>query len=417
MLPYTTSSPLKFHSYLSDPLATFVIRRLGWSPLQFATAYVSLFFLSAGLAVTAYIIKDGAIDVPLTGGYQSLIGTLLYNSVLEGVGGTFYIYISKQPGRLFAEIASVKVINPENGEVQSFIQGEKRSVKSVHRSKNCFWAALAFTAVLLPLTIFGVFMSSNRDETTRYLWLFFVMVLPVWTLGIYMIGMIIVRVLITIWGLYRVFRIGRVNVYPLHPDRCGGLKPVSTYALRLSYMLTGFGIVIGAYSVSQVPEIRESHPQPNTTASISLPSDIQSSSSGMHEETITTDLGRLLKFPALLMAMGIYLVLSPAMFFGTLATAHAPMQQVKNEQLERLSRQFNRDYLFVHRRINALDEGYRQRFDRLQRVDTLYRTTAAFPVWPFDMSSLRTFGAVFSSPLLLTGTTIAIQSAVGNISF
>ena len=152
------------------------------------------------------------------------------------------------------------------------------------------------------------------------------------------------------------------------------------YALTTSYLsaMLGFGFVVWAYG------------------------GVQTSVNG----TLTTDIGYLLELPVLWFGVVLYVILAPVTFFQTLGTAHGPMKKAKSKDLEELSVQFNQDRRLFHAEIRKEDEIKKEvdldlRFKRLDSVHKLYRMTEAFPVWPFDTGSIRTFGTVVISPIII----------------
>ena len=82
---------------------------------------------------------------------------------------------------------------------------------------------------------------------------------------------------------------------------------------------------------------------------------------------------------------------------------------MKARDLQKLSDEFNKCYRVVHESLYGEDAGTEDQFDRLRRVHDLYQMTAAFPVWPFNFGSIRLFGTVATSPLVLLGVIIPLE--------
>ena len=81
------------------------------------------------------------------------------------------------------------------------------------------------------------------------------------------------------------------------------------------------------------------------------------------------------------------------------ATAHGPMSRVKSAYLQRLSDQFIEDYEHVHGQLADGGHSEKRRYESLRHVREFDRMTEAYPIWPFDLGSLRLFLTAASSSL------------------
>ena len=73
------------------------------------------------------------------------------------------------------------------------------------------------------------------------------------------------------------------------------------------------------------------------------------------------------------------------------------MSREKSDRLMRISSQLDAEYENASpdpttRRVNA------EAIERTRDLDHLYRLTRSFPVWPFDMGSVRRFVAITATP-------------------
>lgn len=343
--------------------------------MRFSIAYVAAYLASIIGALVVYTMRDGTVDVALLGGYGSIIAGLLYALVVGSFVSGFYAYISGSTGHLYEELAEAKVVDRADLKVRELTIGRGNSIERAHDKPvwvllSCSFAILSgaymlYTVTLHPMDVFAEYQS-----------MLVMIMLPVWLVGWYMIIMIALRALISIWGLYRVFRLGDVLVRPLHPDKCGGLRSINDYALLLTYLIAvcGFGLVLLIYNSIQISR---------------LPQDLQ-----------------------LFVGLGLYVVLAPLTFFGTLGTAHGAMKKVKVSQLQSLSNRFDEDYKFIQENLDRRPEEIRDRLERLQQIHSVYQITESFPVWPFDSRSIRRFtGAVFS-PLFVSIITILYKMLI-----
>ena len=396
--PRARRRPFTFDSYDNDPVARFALQKFQ-TPRRFAIAYVLAYNAFLGLALLVYIIKDGSLDVTLLGGPAGIAALDGIFIIVGGFFSGFYLYVCRKSGTIYQELLDDGIFNSTDKELCGVVRRRRNSIEKFHKRR--FWPWLGLVSVLVGLGIAvlssGYVLISN-DEVTRYRAIIVWVTSPVWSLGVYIIIMTVVRASITIWGLYRVFNESTVNVLPLHPDRCGGLVHLRNYALSLSYLLTAFGVAIVAFFfiTSQVPvrcmteteqtaqiEILtqclhhlDSRDQERlTTAGITLrQSDtgelqfveqpgalrieeqriIVSSGAVRNQlETIfqhrlsgdvATDLNRSIKFPGMWIGLVLYVLLSPLIFFGTLSSAHGPMKAKKHNDMKMLSFRFNEDY-------------------------------------------------------------------------
>lgn len=187
-----------------------------------------------------------------------------------------------------------------------------------------------------------------------------------WTLNAYMGAWLVVRMVILINFLSRVFSNGRkITVEPLHPDGCGGLAALATFSLRLTAFI-GF---VGATFL-------------------------------LIERNYFFAHGLQLTWQALpIHAMAIFaMTMSTVVFWAPLAAPHRVMADAKRERLAHLSAQFRR----VEEGIDPNQlESLLGAAPKLQAVRAVYGEVAKFPVWPFDTRILRFFtAAVLGQPAL-----------------
>jgi hypothetical protein len=184
------------------------------------------------------------------------------------------------------------------------------------------------------------------------------------TVGAYGASMLILTFITNGWALWRILRDKEFDINPLHPDRCGGLKAMSTYSLRTAFMVAVFGMVIG---LSEYRAIVYKPPPVGWAVHFSIP---------------------------------LYIVAAPACFFAPLTTAHAGMEEAKGSLLNNIAQQFRHDYLRLHNELGGDAEVLKQGIAKIQQLQTLYELTSRFPVWPYDVGTLRTFLTSITSPLL-----------------
>jgi len=222
----------------------------------------------------------------------------------------------------------------------------------------------------------------------------------VWFVPFTAVWVVMFFVIVTVsWHLLAIVRTMRrfcmlpLKIRPLHPDRAGGLKPLSSLALRLDWICL-LGIFVIGYAVFIVG----------------------------HEANSLL----LITFYILIAIMIIVL------FFFPLARAHDVMQSEKQKLLQELSqahRHFHMELVdFLQTReyqLRKLGRADEQRFligtpestlvwpfdeetiqgqvifDNLEKIEELYRKTEKMPVWPFDTATIIKVGSIFALNLVI----------------
>lgn len=179
------------------------------------------------------------------------------------------------------------------------------------------------------------------------------------TLNFYAIAFILYKCAITVWALHYVMG-HTIHVRPMHPDRCGGLRPIG----RLSFAINYFMVVILAFC---------------TLLAIADPF-----------------ARRHVSFVLLILFL---YAISPVLLFGSLAKAFRVMSRAKAEALRRLSVTFDHYY-------EQLTAGEpKDMFDikaaeEISQVYGLYDIVAKMPVWPFDFQSIARLVTTTAFPLV-----------------
>ena len=443
----SNSGSLKFDAYTSDPIANFVIRH-GLARWKFGLIYIVasliLFAVSAilyeksdGLGIDVLEGRDG-LDIALLGGIDGIVAIVVAYVLISGFVAVFYLYISEKAGKIFNELAEKEVLDPNGPAKDKVIEpksGSSQCAETAHNLARWPWLGLGVTIVISAF-VFNSATIGARDIAAEYSILWVVILLPVWFQGIYMITMTVTRFLLTLWWLYKVFRVHDVKVHPLHPDRCGGLGNLRNYSLALSYMIAiyGVGLLLFTYNSVRAPdncvahfvsagmdidqiklegkELEKCKSDLVTKKIILDPSDSPGSTSfdadrlGDSYENFHFDLARVYTNPAFLIFYVAYFTLSPVAFFGTLGTAHGPMSKRKLALLQSLSDEFDNHYA-GDQTDNPLDNP--DNYQRLQRIRAMHLMTQGFQAWPWDPGSVRLFALVNGPFVAATATAIVIE--------
>jgi len=183
---------------------------------------------------------------------------------------------------------------------------------------------------------------------------------------IYWVFNLVWKTAVFAWGLHEFFkkRGFRIDIDPVHPDGCCGLKRISSVCLILNLILFMLGIYVSLKVVDKMH---------------------------IQQSSLFDDIGNPLM-------LGTYAVLAPLLFFSPLAACHEAMQSAKlkfigdiSEKIQKLQKQL--------KDINPDGKGLAavQTFSEMEKIrNELIRT---IPVWPFNFKSLEAFFGTVVIPL------------------
>ena len=381
-----SGNALEFDSYVRDPVARFLVQRLRISSLGAVVfAFIIVAFLHLG-AVLGYALWQGGARfddfVSWQFGHWPVV---VYQFVTVPLLAAFYPWIMRSSGTLFARLPLDRdgVIGDD---VRNIVRSGERSIEGLMKAAGWHLVpALLAIVVTVALIIQGF---NNIWERTprigRDIWLFYMIAIPAIWLVWFLITSIAARYIATITGLFRVFtsRSGEiVRLRPWHPDRCGGLSALHEFATRMTWFIAVIGLLLILLAYVSIVSRAEGDP-------------------GISE--IVSD-------PVLLVSLIVYAVLSPLAFLLTLWPAHRAMERAKRDRLDLLSEEFDKAYIGARSALNAEGESRDappsgdllsvDLVNRIKSLQDLYDLTRAFPVWPFDIASIRRFFTAFLAPV------------------
>lgn len=211
------------------------------------------------------------------------------------------------------------------------------------------------------------------------------MVEPVTVEYAYGISLLYAMVIVYIWRSVTISRFLRAYVaqtnlrlLPLHPDQCGGLRPVGQIGLRNQYVLTTLGINIVLLVLVWVWR--------------------QAS-----DETLR---------PLIILASVAYLVCGPLVFMGPLLPFRDVMLRAKRQWSSEIAALLRAEFSRLRDAIRAgnIEDTDEKVLERLRKFGALIDE---LPVWPFDPRTLRAFAAAFVVPLALPVLGKVISAALG----
>ena len=351
-----------------DPLAKFVTQRLKLSASRFALAVLLVnAIIDFGLAIPfgAFITDSGP-----PGLLQDVVA-ILFDFLLTPILCGYYLW------SVTALDPIVQQLNREN----VFADPTQRTDavpydRFKHIGQRVLYITLALSAMAAFLGL-GNFLGwypweQNEgwlDKSSVMPWFR----MPMWFLTMYALCFALFNITSTIIILRQLFEHKSLNLYPWHPDRCGGLRSISRYSLALSYAIAGLGLVFSIWTIVEI--------QAGTF------------SDAYH----------------IWLADTMYVVLAPVVFFLPLGTAHAAMQQTKDKLLLELSRQFDQEYKQIVEDMESESKDLGGSVEKIEHLQKLYEIADSFPVWPFDVANLRRFLTVTLAPIIPAVISIGID--------
>jgi hypothetical protein len=186
--------------------------------------------------------------------------------------------------------------------------------------------------------------------------------LPVTFMVFYALVMSVLDLIILISVVNRVFRRSRIQIQPLHPDRAGGLAAVGQFSANLGY---GMGLIGLTISVGIVNAIVTSYVD-----------------------------------YAWLLGLTIYLLVAPIIFFLPLWSAHVKMADHQKYLVKEVSRAFDEVFAQLRASRSQDPEESEPLLKRMRQLDEMRARIMQFPLWPFNVGSVRKFFGLVLSPAL-----------------
>lgn len=351
--------PSSFEFKNDDPIARIIRDRFGWSPRSYGILILIINIVidfSSATYFNAFVTHTGPP------GLLQDPTMLLVSYVMMPVVGGYFIWSIGQIGVLVQQLQEAKVFTDE-AQLDDLLQEFNQNLMS----RMPFYASVIIS-LIVSLLLLGTNLEwfpwpktvgfMNHSDIIPFL------KTPMWFITMYAVCFGLFNIASTIAALRRVFTDQPIRISPWHPDRCGGLRGISRYSMTLGYAIAVIGLTLSVQTIQEI--------QFGTFASSYL--------------TWTGLIG--------------YGVLAPMVFFLPLGTAHRVMQRAKTTHLLTLSRQFDIQYKQI---TSVLSQGESEIADSVQKIEalqTLYKITEDFIIWPFDVVNLRRFLTITLAPLL-----------------
>lgn len=165
--------------------------------------------------------------------------------------------------------------------------------------------------------------------------------------------------------LRRLVKHAKLDMLPLHPDGCGGLRPMGQLGLRNQYALTIFGI--------------------NVLFLLYVATQFLAHTGSMR---VLVEL-----------AAGAYLLVGPMVFLGPLLPFRGGMLDAKRRLLQPIATRLREELAKIETNLgtSGFSKPEEELIDRLQKLGGMID---ALPVWPFDARTIRRFLAAYVIPIL-----------------
>lgn len=374
---------VRLRTYRGDPLASWLHDRVRLSVLSLGLLGLLGSGLVMGVSVAVYALAfpAGTLEDFLAWQSDNWEQAVFWGVVLPGVFG-FYGWINVATGDLLLALFRDKVFAWSDSEFEAVLYQGEKALDRVYNHWGWTAAAIVLTtmftggtlAVEVLVTPYG-----GPEPLGENIWAYALVSRPLGIVGAYMLCMIAAKEFATIYSLRRLFQTEAFRLIPLHPDGCGGLQAVSGYALRFGYFLGVAGLGLAVMSVQSV---------------------------SIGTEHFSRDY--VLHF-----ALALYVILAPLTFFASVATAHARMAAHKRALLFWVSSLFDRAQTDVLEAKNGRKPLGEKTLEEVNRLHSLYRTVESFPVWPFDVRTIRIFTAVVVAPVLTVAASTAVSALLG----
>jgi hypothetical protein len=340
--------------YRSDPVADQLIEKFALSPLGFGLLSI---VITAGLALLTAWISNTLWSKPgqmgLLQDWFPWVWVLFINPVVLG----YYLWSFQAINKVIKDLQSSDVVETDKPEIY---QNALNPYYQRWRKFLALGSAVSFSIIVF------ITRPSLKNSWTGSGMLPALAVTIATFATVYMGSMLVLNLITNVWVLHNILgsKELKLNVNPLHPDRCGGLRSLSNYSLKTAYLAAVLGLMVGF----------------------------------IEYQFITQGFGRVYWFVHLIIPLHIFL--SIACFFGPLLAAHRGMSKAKEELLHEIARQFYADYSQIRVSLIGDAETFKKGNEKIKELRAFYTLTDEFPVWPFDVQTFRRFLLTVPSPLL-----------------
>lgn len=323
---------------------------VGNNPFVLAIAYFFIAFggtLILGFA-TGHLYGGYSKLVPISEDYMNIFNV----GILAPIGAGFLANLYRKIQDVFFYLKNDKIIIENEDEFDSFVE----RLELIYTNKYIMLLAIIIS---LYFNAYGMFKREAwwcgiHGGITAY---YFRAVVGV---NYFMIVMILYKCMVTVWALRQIFKF-KIRLQPLHPDKCGGLKPIGSLSIAIHYFLQVIIFFLTSLLIFN----------PNN----------------LHNAIF------VFGFTGAILFTGLSLFLS-------LGEAHGIMKRAKEELLHKLNMEFQTYY-------DSLIKSFADRVFKINTavnievMNNIYNMAHKMPVWPYDFGSLARFFSGITLPVLV----------------
>lgn len=341
-----------FSPEVNDFLYKFVTSLLGSKPAPVMVSFLYFILASGGTVLLGFISgllfgRNTSLS-PIAKDYMNIINV----GIIAPIGAGLLINLYEKMKTTFVALRENNIIKNNLDEYE----------KLLARLSNWYSAKIIIIIALAISVIFNIIVMIKKKDSwsginggiTAFYFRFWVII------NYYMIVIILYKCIVTTLALNKVFKFD-LNLQPLHPDKCGGIKSIGSLAIAMHYFLQLILVFLTMIAFFN----------PKNLHNVAF----------------------------VFMFLAFVLITMFSLFFS-LYKAHDKMQKTKIDLLSKLHLEFQKYYEKLY--DNLADKTFQKRTaDSLQSINNLYTLANNMPVWPFDFQSLLRFFSTISIPILL----------------
>jgi len=319
------------------------------NPLATALVYFAISYLGLHLVICC---SDGLQAIRNTPRHLLILNNIVLG-LLGPLGAAVLCHLYRTIRTSFASLGEGHVIPA--AELQSYW----RLLRGLEKAYNNRYGTVLAVLVGLGFSVYnyfskpGTWLGVGGGVGAVYARVFI-------AVNVYIICVVVYKCAVTAWGIGKILRL-RIDVQPMHPDRCGGLRPIGQLSLAINYFVV---IVMVYFALVFIFD-----PLPRQQ-------------------------------PFYLVLYLIFYFLGPWLVYACLAPANKRMSERKDQARARL----NRTFAAYYERIAGGDNQETFKMEAAGSIPALYdlyRIVDRMPVWPFDLASMTRFAITYALPFIL----------------
>ncbi|MBU7048077.1 MAG: hypothetical protein HXS54_16710 [Theionarchaea archaeon] len=344
------------------------------------------------IAGIVFIIIVGYVWLRLSSDLPKALSDLKRNNIIKGKRiitreEKGNVVVLRKPFRFLDNLYTRKVLLPTASEYGKDIDDYEvflARFETVLNTKLSYLFGIGGVVFFLYV-LYQYTMKPSIEESLTLIWIdyrFFpvntIIYEAIWVVGYFIIAVMIWKLLQIAIYIKRLFDEFETDIKPFHPDKCGGLKPITQIVVNINLFVfaAGIGFVIIYYSYLRA------------------------------------------LIPHIWVLFAGYIAVSIFLFFYPLIGARDSMRTNKERFLELFSAPLNHEYELIFQEFRDGIDDYDQHLDErhLSKVLTLrdfYDQAVKMPVWPFDRDTILAFLSRILLPLLLIVVNMIIARYFG----